>query len=404
MSLRYKLEVLGCRLYQAAFKFGNYTIPYRMPEYISGPGSVKKLPQFLREKNCDDVLIVTDRVLKQLGLLDPMLEALDQEGIRYTCFSEVGPNPTTDDVENGYRVYKEHNCKCLVAFGGGSPMDCAKAIGARVVHPNRSIVQMQGLLRVMKQLPPLFAIPTTAGTGSETTIVSVITDPTTHRKAALDDPSLIPKYAILDPELTMGLPPHITATTGIDALSHAVEAYINGTYNTRVENDLAKKAVKLVYENILNAYEDGKNLEARQNMQFAALYGGRAFTRGCVGYVHAIGHTLGGLYGVPHGLAMSVLMPYVLRDYGAAAHKRLAELADVCGIPGANDAEKANAFISWIEETNRKMGIPNKLDMVQEKDIDQMITWARKEALPLFPVPVIWTREDFRRVIDAFRA
>ena len=123
MSLRYKLEVLGCRLYQAAFKFGNYTIPYRMPEYISGPGSVKKLPQFLREKNCDDVLIVTDRVLKQLGLLDPMLEALDQEGIRYTCFSEVGPNPTTDDVENGYRVYKEHNCKCLVAFGGGSPMD-----------------------------------------------------------------------------------------------------------------------------------------------------------------------------------------------------------------------------------------------------------------------------------------
>lgn len=403
MSLLYKLEVLGCRLYQAAFKLGNYTIPYRMPEYISGPGSVKQLPQFLREKNCDDVLIVTDRVLKQLGLMDSMLEALDKEGIRYTCFSDVGPNPTTDDVENGYRVYREHNCKCLVAFGGGSPMDCAKAIGARVVHPNRSVVQMQGLLRVMKQLPPLFAIPTTAGTGSETTIVSVITDPVTRRKAALDDPSLIPRYAILDPELTKGLPPHITATTGIDALSHAVEAYINGTYNTRIENNLAKKGVKLVYDNVLKAYEDGNDLEARQNMQFAALYGGRAFTRGCVGYIHAIGHTLGGLYGVPHGLAMAVLMPYVLRDYGAAAHKRLAELADVCGIPGACDAEKANAFIDWIEDANKKMGIPNKLDMIQEQDIAQMITWARKEALPLFPVPVIWTREDFKRVIDAVR-
>jgi len=403
MSFPHKLEVLWCRLYQAGFKLGNYTIPYRMPEYISGPGTVKQLPQFLREKNCDDVLVVTDKVLLKLGLLQPMLDALDAEGIRYVLFSDVGPNPTTDDVEKGYKVYRDNHCRCIVAFGGGSPMDCAKTIGARVVHPNRSVVQMQGLLKVMKRLPPIFAIPTTAGTGSETTLVSVITDPVTHRKAALDDPSLIPKYAILDPELTVGLPPHITATTGIDALSHAVEAYINGTYNTKVENDLAKKAVKLVYDNILTAYADGTNLEARQNMQFAALYGGRAFTRGCVGYVHAIGHTLGGLYGVPHGLAMSVLMPYVLRDYGAAAHRRLAELADVCGIQGANASEKANAFIDWIEQTNEKMGIPSKLDMIQEKDIDQMITWAKKEALPLFPVPVIWTREDFRRVIDDVR-
>jgi len=404
MSLIYRLEVLGCRLFQAGFKIGDYVVPYRLPEYIDGPGSVKQLPKFLREKKCDDVLIVTDRVLKQLDLLDTMLAALDAEGVRYTCFSDVGPNPTTDDVEKGYQVYKEHNCKCIVAFGGGSPMDCAKGIGARVAHPNRTVVQMQGLLRVLKRIPPIFAIPTTSGTGSETTIAAVITDSATHRKASINDPCLIPKYAILDPELTVGLPPHITATTGMDALCHAVESYTNHTYNTRIENDMAKKAVKLIFDNILTVYEDGANLEARQNMQFAALYAGRSFTRGCVGHVHAIGHTLGGLYGVPHGLAMAVLLPHVMRAFGPAAHKRLAELADVCGIQGAGDAEKANAFIRWIEETNKKMGIPDKLDMIQEKDIDQMITWARKETNPLYPVPVIWAREDFRRLIESVRA
>ena len=228
---------------------------------------------------------------------------------------------------------------------------------------------MQGILRVLKPTPPLFAVPTTSGTGSETTLAAVITDSATHRKASINDPFLIPKYAVLDPELTVGLPPHITAATGMDALCHAVESYTNHTYNTPVENDMAKKAVRLIYDNILRVYENGRDLEARQNMQMAALYAGRAFTRGCVGYVHAIGHTLGGLYGVAHGLAMAVLLPHVMREFGASAHRRLAELADVCGIDGANEAEKANAFIRWIGETNAKMGIPDKFDMIQDKDI-----------------------------------
>ena len=339
----------------------------------------------------------------QLGLPQKMLRVLDEAGIHYTVFSNLGPNPTTDNVEEGFSLYQKHHCKTVLAFGGGSPMDCAKAICARAAHPNRSIVQMQGLLRVLKRIPPLFAVPTTVGTGSETTIAAVITDSATHRKASINDPCLIPKYAILDSELTIGLPPHITATTGMDALCHAVEAYTNHTYNTHIENDMAKTAVKLVYENILTVYEDGSNLEARQNMQKAALYAGRAFTRGCVGYVHAIGHTLGGLYGVAHGLAMAVLLPHVMREFGASAHKRLADLADVCGIVGANEAEKANAFIRWIEETNAKMGLPDKFDVVQDKDIDQMITWAKKEANPLYPVPVVWGRKDFRRLIESIR-
>ena len=189
----------------------------------------------------------------------------------------------------------------------------------------------------------------------------------------------------------------------MDALAHAVEAYTNKTYNTKLENKLAKEAVKLIHDNILVAFEDGSNLEARQNMQRGAFYAGRAFTRGCVGYVHAVGHTLGGLYGVAHGLAMAVLLPHVMREFGAPAHKRRAELADVCGIGGGNDAEKANAFIRWIEETNEKMGLPNKFDVVKDEDIDQMITWAKKEANPLYPVPVVWAEKDFRKLIETIR-
>ena len=210
-------------------------------------------------------------------------------------------------------------------------------------------------------------------------------------------------HAVLDPELTVGLPPHTTATTGMDALAHAVEAYTNGTYNTRVENDLARKAVRLIHDNILTAVDVGTDLEARRNMQLGAFYAGRAFTRGCVGYVHAIGHTIGSLYGVSHGLAMAVLLPKVMRSYGDAVHRRLAQLAEICGMSGSNDAEKAEAFLTWIEETNRKMGLPDHFDMIRDEDIDRMVSWAMKEANPLYPVPVIWDREDFRAFIRSLR-
>lgn len=398
-----RLERVWCRTFQAVLKVGNYFMGYRMPNYVEGPGKITELGTFLKEKKIDDVLIVTDRGLMKLGLLSGMLDALTQAGVQYACFSDLGPNPTSEDVENGFRMYRENGCKAVVAFGGGSPMDCAKAICAKVAHPRRSVAQLQGLLRVLKPIVPLIAVPTTAGTGSETTVAAVITDVKTHRKAAINDPFLIPKYAVLDPELTVGLPPHITAATGMDALAHAVEAYTNHTYNTKLENRLAKEAVKLIHDNVLIAYADGKNLEARQNMQRGAFYAGRAFTRGCVGYVHAIGHTLGGLYGVAHGLAMAVLLPYVMKAFGASAHKRLAELADVCGIEGANEAQKANNFIAWIEQTNKQMGLPDGFDMIKDEDIPQMIAWARKEANPLYPVPVVWGEKDFRALIQAIR-
>ena len=403
MEMPYCLEVLWCRTFQGVLKFGNYFMGYRMPKYLEGPGKNKELGAFLKEKGINDVLVVTGSGMVRRGQVQPMLDGFEANGIRYALQTYSTTDPSSDDVELGYKTYREHGCKSIVALGGGSRIDCAKGIAAKAVHPKKSVAQLQGLLKVHWPIPPFVAIPTTAGAGSETTVAAVITDSKTHRKAAINDPFLIPKYAVLDPELTVGLPPHTTATTGMDALAHAVEAYTNKTYNTKLENRLAKEAVKLIHDNILVAFEDGANLEARQNMQRGAFYAGRAFTRGCVGYVHAIGHTLGGLYGVAHGLAMAVLLPHVMKEFGASAHKRLAELADVCGIDGANEAEKANAFIRWMEETNTKMGLPDKFDVIQDKDIDQMITWAKKEANPLYPVPVVWARKDFRRLIESIR-
>lgn len=404
MSFSHAMLTCGCRIFQGVTKLGNYVLGYHTPEHLEGPNSIAKLPALLKQKGINDVLFVTGTGMIRRGQAEPMLKAMDEEDIRCTVLSFDHPDPTCDDVEEGYRLYMEKGCKSIVAMGGGSRMDCAKGIAAKVVHPNKKVTQLQGILKVHKKIPPLVAIPTTSGTGSETTIAAVITDSATHHKASINDPCLIPTYAVLDPVLTMGLPPHTTATTGMDALCHAVEAYTNHTYNTKLENKLAKDAVKLIHDNLLVAYENGKDLDARQNMQIGAFYAGRAFTRGSVGYVHAIGHTLGGLYGVAHGMAMAILLPHVMRAFGTKAHRRLAELADVCCIPGSTQAEKADGFIRWIEAANAKMGIPEKVDVIKDEDVEQMITWAMKEANPLYPVPVVWDRQDFRNFIASIRA
>ena len=392
-----------CRIYQAVLKLGNCFLGYHMPEYIEGSGCVRQLPELLQKDGVRSVLLVTGPNITRRGLNRGLMDALDAAGISYTVYNDIGANPTSDMVEAGVTVYREKGCEGIIAFGGGSPMDCAKAIGARIARPGKSVAQLQGLLKVFRKIPPFYAVPTTAGSGSETTVAAVITDSATHRKAAIMDPHLIPRCAVLDPELTAGLPPFTTACTGMDALSHAVEAYTNHTYNTALEDSLARQAVRLIYDNLLTAYRDGNDLAARQNMQKAAFFAGRAFTRGCVGYVHAVGHTVSGLHNVAHGLAMAVLLPKVMRQFGAAAYRRLAELADVCGMEGRDECEKANAFISWMEQMNRDMGIPEHLDMIGTDDIPQMVRWAMAEGNPLYPTPAVWREEDFRKLIDTAR-
>ncbi|MCQ2414498.1 MAG: iron-containing alcohol dehydrogenase [Lachnospiraceae bacterium] len=397
------MNKIYCRVFQAVMKIGNYFMGYRMPEYIEGAGCVVKLPEQIKEKGLKKVLFVSDPGLMKIGLPKRLLDALDAAGVEYAMYTDVQPNPTSDNVEAGFKVYRDNNCEGIIAMGGGSPMDCAKGVAAKIAHPNKTVAQLQGILKVHKRIVPFWAIPTTSGTGSETTVAAVITDSRTHHKASINDPSILPRYAVLDPELTVGLPPFITATTGMDALCHAVESYTNWTYCTRLEKDLSKKAVRLIYDNLLKVYKDGSDIEGRQNMQFASFYAGRSFTRGCVGYVHAVGHTLGGLYGVAHGLAMSVILPHVMRQFGPAVYKRLADLADVCGMEGKDDQEKALKFIDWIDDMKKQMDLPAGLDMIKDEDIPQIITWADKEANPLYPVPVIWQREDFEKLIHTLR-
>jgi alcohol dehydrogenase class IV len=278
-------------------------------------------------------------------------------------------------------------------------MDCAKGVGARVARPHTSIARMRGILRVWKKMPPFFAIPTTAGTGSEATIAAVVTDSRTHEKYALSDMALIPHYAVLDPLLTVNLPPQMTSTTGLDALTHAVEAYI-GRSNTPETIHYSREAVKLIFDNLFEAYSNGQNLVARTHMQKAAYYAGLAFTRAYVGYVHAIAHTLGGMYGIPHGLANAVILPYVLEYYGDSVHKPLSELADVAGVaePSDTNEQKALKFIAAIKQLNHQMAIPQKMSGIVEKDIPLMAIRALKEANPLYPVPRILSKQDLMKI------
>jgi len=391
---------LYCRIVQFGLKITNYFVGYHTPVCIKGEGSIKKLPALISSHKVKKVLVVAGKHIHSNGLTKDLIEGLKKEGIEYEIFTDLQANPTDENVYAGYEIYKSKRCEGIIAFGGGSPMDCSKAIAAINARPNKKISELQGILKVRKKICPFYAVPTTSGTGSETTIAAVITEAKTHHKASINDPCILPRYAVLDPSLTIGLPPQITSMTGMDALCHAVEAYTNHAYNTKEENQRAKNAVKLIYENILDAYNDGNNKIARENMQIAAFDAGRAFTRGCVGYVHAVGHTLSGLYGLPHGLVMAIILPKVLRQFGSSVYKRLAELADVCGIKGNNNEEKALNFISWIEDTNEAMKIPKGFDCIKKEDIDQIILWAMKEANPVYPVPKIWLKEDFEKLLS----
>ena len=397
----WQLKKAFYRTYQMVFKIVMSTnfFDWSEPETLEGPGAIKKLPAFIKAKGLGNVLIVTDKGLMGLHILDGLFEKLDEEGIKYVVFDGVQPNPSIENIEDARKLYVDNNCDGVIAFGGGSPMDCAKAAAARVTNPNKSVRDMRGVLKIRHKLPPFFAVPTTAGTGSEVTLAAVVTDESTHEKNAINDPKLRPKYAVLDPELTVGLPPHITSTTGMDALTHAVEAYI-GRSNVKSTEMYAEKAVKMIFENIETAYADGKNIDARSAMLKASYYAGMAFTRAYVGYVHAIGHNLGGMYHIPHGLAMAVILPHVLEYYGESAYPRLAKLAVVSGVKtDGSDAEKAKAFIEAIKQLNKDMNIPDGFEQIQEKDLPILVERALKEANPLYPVPKIMDKADCERVI-----
>ena len=385
-----------CRTFQTVFKLALPILPYREPKIIKTNEDVVEV---LKQNNINSILLVTDKGIRGLGLTKSLEEAITQCGIKLSVYDDVVPNPTTGNVAQALEIYKNNNCQALIAFGGGSVMDCAKATGARVVKPKKSLSKMKGILRVRKKLPLLIAVPTTAGTGSETTLAAVITDSQTRHKYAINDFPLIPKFAMLNASLTVGLPPHITSTTGMDALTHAVEAYI-GRSTTNQTRKCALYAVKTIYENLLECYNNPTNIGARENMLLASYNAGLAFTKSYVGYVHAVAHSLGGKYNVPHGLANAIILPYVLRKFGRKIYKKLWEMGVYAGMFDKSVAHEVGAkiFIEKIEEMNKLMNIGTQIEQIDEKDIPNLAKTAEHEANPLYPVPVLFTAEQLEKI------
>lgn len=398
----FRFESLYYRPRQFCFSGFMNLVPYRRAKVTAGAGSINKLPEMLKKSGHKKVMIMTTPGFIRRGSLEKLFEKLRQEGIWVTVFSHVMPDPTTDCVEEAETAYLQTGCEAIIAIGGGSVIDCAKALGARAAHPKKNLLQMSGLLKVRKRLPDLYAVPTTAGTGSEATAAAVITDARNHYKCTMLDWSLIPRYAILDPELSVGMPAEITAYTGMDALTHAVEAYTNCFCAPRVKQ-AAICAVRQICESLLAAYEDGKDIKHRKNMLMAAYNAGIAINGNLVGYVHALAHAVGGLYGIPHGMAVAMLLPHVLEGYGKHAEKKLAALAEAAGLPGADQAEKAKALIAWIYELNKQMKIPEKIEKLDEKDFPEIIRRALREANPDYPVPMIWKKKEMEKILKELK-
>ena len=385
-----------CRGFQFCLRTALPFLPYRKPDEIP---SIELLPSTLKREKVKCVLLITDEGIREHGLTLPLEKVLRDNHIRCIIYDKTVANPTSTNVEQARELYIRKGCQAIIGFGGGSSMDCAKGVGARIAKPHQSLEKMGGILKVHKKLPLLIAIPTTAGTGSEVTLAAVITDGKTHHKYAITDFYLIPRYAVLDPELTRSLPKSLTACTAMDALTHAIEAYI-GQSTTKETRADATEAVRLIFKNIDRAYRDGNDMTARRNLLEAAYLAGNAFSKSYVGYVHAVAHSLSGKYNLPHGFTNAVLLPHVLEIYGSTVHRQLAELAFAAGVAPKNTSEKraAEMFIREIKNMNLRFDIPTYFKELKAKDIPELARTADKEGNPLYPVPVLMGAKELQKI------
>ena len=376
----------------AVAKVAAKLLPARAPVTFVGAGSIGELAGAMQGTGVRRVLVVTDSVLREIGIVERVTAAVTDVGIDVAIYDGVTPDPTFSQVEAGLAVYRSEACDGVLAIGGGSPIDAAKVIAAAATNggdPHK----LAGKFRVRKPPAPLFAVPTTAGTGSEVTVAAVISDEVTHLKSFVLDPKILPAMAALDPTLMTGLPAPITAATGMDALTHAIESYISKAANPQTMG-YSTTSVRLVFAHLRTAVSEPENLEARAGMALASYYGGLAFTRTSVGYVHAIAHNLGAKYGTPHGLANALALPHVLEFSEAEARERLTELGRLVGVEGST------AFIAAVRSLAADIGIPTTLDTLQPGDIDELADLALAEAFLDYPVPRYMSKEDCVGVIS----
>jgi len=387
--MMFELRLLAYRLLKVFMWPVSRVVAIPRPTVFVGPDSALRLCASIGQFGFHRVMIVTDAVLVKLQIVEPIRRALAAQGIDVAIHDRITPDPTFPVLAAGHEAVRLHRSDAILAVGGGSVIDAAKVIGAMAVT-GKSPQQLIGMLKVSKPMLPLFAIPTTAGTGSEVTVAAVVTDPEKHEKSAVIDPKLVPWAAALDPLLMRGMPPAITAATGMDALTHAVEAYLNRWPHAETEFH-CRAAVRMIFANLPRAYADGGDLEAREAMALASFYAGLAFTKAYVGYVHAFSHKIGGMYGVPHGLANAITLPYVL-DFlldAPLARRRLADLAIAIGAGTGSDAEAtlAQRFVDRVRELNRSVGIPETIAALKPSDVPGIARAAMIEAHRDYPVP-----------------
>jgi alcohol dehydrogenase len=374
-------------------------LPIPQPVLLVGPGSSRRLGEAIAGFGHRRVMVVTDKVVAGLGLHAGLVEALQAGGVEHVLYDGVSPDAPIPEIERGVEIYRDNRCQALVAVGGGSPMDASKVIAAAVAN-DKNPRKLVGYFKGLKTPEPIYAVPTTAGTGSEVTVAAVISDLEAGKKYVVADTRLVPQMAALDPSLMTGLPAHVTAATGMDALTHATEAYL-GKWASDHTDRLALAAVRMIYTHLRTACRHGQNLDAREQMSLAATYAGLAFTRANVGYVHAIAHQLGGRYHVPHGLANAIILPEVLKFLYPAVTKRLADLAIRAGVgkPGEKETLLAKRFIESVEEMNRDIGIPGTVKELREEDIPAIAKDACKEADTNYPVPRYMSRETCEELL-----
>ena len=379
-----------------------YVIPIRRPMLFVGESSCDELCDMLINEGSTNVFIVTDAVLNKLGIPAKVTDYLDSKNIRYKVYDGITPDPTFKVVEEGLRISVDAKCDSIVAIGGGSVIDAAKMI-AMSQGNNCKPQQLIGILKARKPSVPLYCVPTTAGTGSEATLGAVVSDDKTHQKALSIDPRMVPLAAAIDPVIMKGMPAHITADTGIDVLTHALEAWMSA--NASVETDYyAASAVKSVMQNLPVVYKDGGNLKAREAMGIAAHYGGIAFNKAGLGYVHAIAHQLGAYYSIPHGRANAIVLPYVLDVNRQASKKRLADLArktDMVkdGQAGKSDAVIADHLIAQVRELIATLNIDPTVKGMKTTDFDSIAKAAAKEVSDTYAVPTYLSTSEIKSIL-----
>ena len=381
---------------------GEQVYGYFMPTVnLMGAGAVKKVGEQVKTLGGTKVLLVTDAFLNKVGMADEIKGYIADAGAEVIIFDGAEPNPTDTNVHNGFKVYQDNGCDMIVSLGGGSSHDCAKGVGI-VAGNGGNIRDYEGIDKSSKSMPPLIAVNTTAGTASEMTRFCIITNTSNRVKMAIVDWRCTPTVAINDPLLMMKMPPSLTAATGMDALTHAVEAYVS-TIATPVTDSAALMAIKLISENLRTAVANGSNFEARDKMAYAEFLAGMAFNNASLGYVHAMAHQLGGLYNLPHGVCNAILLPHVERFNLIANPDRFVDIAIAMGenVEGFSVRDAAEKVLTAIEKLSTDVGIPKGLASlgVKEEDIKLMSENAMKDATS-FTNPRIATLDDVMQIFQ----